>query len=322
MKKIWIVLLSLLVLVGCSDNAANTVENVTENSEVERVEDTQDQVVENEVEEADTFIYESESGPVTLPSDPERIVVLDSSAAGAILLFDGDVVGHEPWTGKNTLFEPYLKNSTEISVDSLEQIMALQPDLIVVSSFNEDIDLLNEIAPTVAFTYGRLNYLDTILEYGKLVNKEEQAQKWIEAFTEKASVAGDAFRVKFGDDVTVSVMEAYGEEIYLYGDNWGRGTQVVYQAMNLNMTDQVKADALEAGYYAISSEVVSNYAADLMILSEFEGSNTSFLDTEVWQSIPAVENDLVLRVNGESFYMTGPITLDYQLETIERFFLN
>lgn len=311
MKKIIILGLLVLLLVGCnSENNENNLQSSNDPSLTE------------ESSEASVFTYESENGPIDLPADPERIVVLDSSAAGAILLFDGDVVGHEPWTGKNELFKPFLENSTEVSVDDMEQILALEPDLIVVSSFNENIDRLKQIAPTVSFTYGRLNYLDTILAYGQLVNKEEQAREWIQEFTQESQRVGILMKEKYGQDVTISVMEAYGEEMYLYGDNWGRGTQVVYQAMGLSMPENVKRDALETGYYSISAEVLADYAADLMIMTEFEGSNTGFLQTDTWNNIPAVQENLVLRVPAESFYMTGPITLNHQLQTIERFFLN
>ena len=311
MKKYLAIIIAVFMLVGCTPS--QTVDKPVNEGPMEATSD-QDLM-------AKTFMYASEKGDIELPTDPQRIVILDSSAAGAILLFDGSVVGHEYWTGTNPLFADHLKNSTEVSVDNLEQIMALSPDLIVASSYNENLEELSAIAPTVAFTYGKLNYTDTIIEYGKLVNKEEEAKKWVEDFKAKSLAVGEKIKAEYGEDVSISVIEAYGEEMYLYGDNWGRGTQIVYQEMGLVMPKPVKEVALSEGYYSISAEVVPEYQADLMIFAYFKGSNMAFTETQTWKNIEAVKNNHVLKVEAEKFYMTGPITLEYQLDQIEEFFV-
>ncbi len=306
------------LLAGCAGQAPAQEE--AEGQAVAPVEATEESSVE-EKEEATTIIYAAESGDIEVPADPQRIVVLDSSAAGAILMFDGDVVGHEVWTGGNPLFADYLKDSTEVAVDNMEQVMALNPDLIITGSNNENIKELSEIAPTVSFTYGKNTYLDAIIEYGKLVNKEAVAREWVVQFQEKAQKAGASFKEKYGEDVSISVMEGYGDEIYLYGDNWGRGTQIVYQEMGLVMPEAVKEVALTDGYYSISAEVIPKYQADLMVFAYFNGSNLAFMETETWKNLDAVKNERVLKAQAESFYMTGPITLEYQLQELENFFL-
>lgn len=323
MKKLLLFMSMLILLVGCTAVNENVDKNTEAKEAVQAVEKSENnEASEEKVEIADTIIYASEHGDIEVPADPKRIVILDSSAAGSLMLFDGSIVGHEPWTAGNALFADYLKDSTEVSVDNLEQILALNPDLIVTSPYNENFDELSQIAPTVSFTYGRLNYLDTIVEYGKLVNKEEEAKAWVADYKEKAKAAGERIKAKYGDDVSISVIEAYGDEMYLYGDNWGRGTQIVYQEMGLVMPETVQEVALTDGYYSISSEVIGDYSADLMIFAYFSGSNMAFKETETWQNIDAVKNSLVLEVEAETFYMTGPITLSYQLETIEGFFLD
>lgn len=321
MKKL-LLFICVFLLVGCqSADVKNDQENPSEQVALEVKENTKE--TETITDEEDKMIvYTSEHGDIEVPADPERIVILDSSAAGALIMFDGSIVGHEIWTAGNTLFHEYLKDSTQVSVDNIEQILALNPDLIVTSPYNENFDELSQIAPTVSFSYGKLNYLDTIIEYGKLVNKESQARDWVETYKKNAKDAGLKIKEKYGDDVSISVIEAYGDEMYLYGDNWGRGTQIVYQEMDLVMTEAVKSVALTDGYYSISSEVIPDYAADLIIFAHFAGSNMAFKETETWSNLKAVKENLVLEVNAESFYMTGPITLDYQLETIKGFFLD
>lgn len=325
MKKIALMLTLLLVLAGCASQETpaetTTVASTTEAATEASSESTEAEAATEEAAMAKTMIYASEHGDIEVPTNPERIIVLDSSAMGSMLMFDGDVIGHELWSGSNPLFAEGLSGSTEVAVGELEQILALKPDLIVTSPYNENFEELSKIAPTVSFSYGRLSYTDTIIEYGKLVNQEAAAKAWVDDYKARSAKAGEAMKAKYGEDVSVSVLEAYGDEMYLYGDNWGRGTQVLYQEMGLKMTDAVKEVALTDGYYAISAEVVPDYAADLMVLTYFEGSNLAFEETETWKNIEAVQNGQVLKVPAESFYMTGPITLDYQLKTIEEFYL-
>lgn len=319
MKKLLLGMMMIFLLVGCASQTNESQETPVETKTTVEAKETVE--TNEEAVEESTFTYESEKGPIDLPIDPERIVILNSFAAGAILKFDGSVVGHELWTGGNPLFADLLKDSTEVAADNLEQIMALNPDLIIASSNDENLEELEQIAPTVALTYGRLSYLDVIVEIGRIVNKEEEAKVWVEDFNKRAVEAGKKMKDQYGKDVSITVIEAFGDELYLYGDNWGRGTQVVYQAMGLTMTEAVKEVALKDGYYAISSEVIPDYAADLMIMSYFNGSNMAFTETDTWHNIPAVKNDKVLKTEAEAFYMTGPISLEHQLNEIERFFL-
>ena len=49
-------------------------------------------------------------------------------------------------------FEKELKDVEEVSDESLEKIIELEPDLIIGLSTIKNIDKLNEIAPTVTYT--------------------------------------------------------------------------------------------------------------------------------------------------------------------------
>ena len=37
-----------------------------------------------------------------------------------------------------------------------------------------------------------------------------------------------------GKDSTVSILDEFDKKVYTYGDNWGRGGEVLYQAFGLN----------------------------------------------------------------------------------------
>ena len=91
--------------------------------------------------------------------------------------------------------------------------------------------------------------------------------------------------------------------------------------MKLNMPDKVKEDALEAGYYTLSAEVLPEYAGDYIILSKYSDADASFQETDVYKNIPAVKNGRVFEMQGEGASFTDPFILEKQLEFFKEAFL-
>lgn len=266
-----------------------------------------------------TITYESENGPVEVPANPERVIVL-SSFSGNVMALEVPIVGVDSWSKMNPRFEK-LQGVEEVTDENLEKIIELNPDLIIGLSNIKNVDKLKEIAPTVTFTYGKLGYLEQHLEIGKVLNKEKEAQEWIDNFKAESKAAGEEIKAKIGADATVSVIENFDKELYVFGDNWARGTEILYQEMGLNMPEKVKEAALEPGYYAISPEVLSEYAGDYVVFSKNAEGDTSFQQTETYKNIPAVKNNRVFEVNAKEFYFNDPLTLEYQLEFFKKSFL-
>lgn len=306
MKKylISIILLLLVIMGACSNNESNESEGTTEETSENR----------------DTIIYESENGPLEVPANPERVVVL-SSFAGDVIKLGVNIVGADSWSMDDPNFAEGLKDAVEVSDESLEKIIELEPDLIIGLSTIKNVDKLNEIAPIVTFTYGNVDYLQQHIEIGKLLNKEEEARAWVEDFEKRAKEVGEKIKEKIGEDATVSVIEDFDKQLYVFGDNWGRGTEILYQAMGLKMPEKVEEMALTDGYYAISLEVLPEYAGDYVIFSRSAGADDEYLESDIYKNIPAVKNGRVFEVDQRSFYFNDALTLEYQLEFFEEKFL-
>ncbi|WP_282019559.1 iron-hydroxamate ABC transporter substrate-binding protein [Planomicrobium okeanokoites] len=268
----------------------------------------------------ETITYESETGPIEVPADPQRVIVLSTYAGNAMAL-DVPLVGVDSWSKMNPRFEEELADVEEVAEDDLEKIIELDPDLIIGSSTMKNIDKLNEIAPTVTFTYNNVDYLTQHLEIGKVVNKEEEAQAWIDDFKERAHTAGEEIRAEIGEDATVSVIENFDKQIYVFGDAWGRGTEILYQEMKLKMPAKVEEMALKDGYYALSQEVLPEYMGDYVIFSKDSEQDNSFQETDVYKNTEAVKNGRVFEANAKEFYFNDPLSLDYQLEFFKENFL-
>ena len=237
------------------------------------------------------------------------------------MALDVPLVGVDSWSKMNPRFEEKLEGVEEVTDENLEKIIELDPDLIVGLSNIKNVDKLNEIAPTVTFTYGAVDYLTQHVEIGKLLNKEEEAQAWVDDFKTRTQEAGDEIKAKIGEDATVTVIESFDKELYVFGDNWGRGTEILYQEMGLGMPEKVKEMALKDGYYALSAEVLPEYVGDYLIFSKHKDADNSFEGTETFKNIPAVKNNQLFTVDAMEFYFNDPLTLDYQLEFFKESFL-
>lgn len=267
-----------------------------------------------------TIIYQSENGPIEVPADPKRVVVL-SSFTGNVLSLGVNLVGVDSWSKANPNFQDKLKDVQEVSDENLEKIIELNPDLIIGLSNIKNIDKLKQIAPTVTFTYGKVDYLTQHLEIGKLLNKEKEAQSWVDSFKQRAEKAGEEIKAKIGENATVSVIESFDKQLYVFGDNWGRGTEILYQQMKLKMPEKVKASALKEGYYALSPEVLPEFAGDYVIFSKNKNADNSFENTETYKNIPAVKNNHVFVTDAKAFFFNDALTLDYQLDFFIKQFL-
>lgn len=269
----------------------------------------------------DTITYQSESGPIEVPANPKRVVVL-STFAGDVMSLGVNLVGVDPWAKMNPRFHEKLKGVEEVTDENIEKIIELNPDLIIGLTTIKNVDKLKEIAPTVTYTYGKVDYLTQHLEIGKLLNKEKEAQTWINSFKERAQKARKDIKAKIGENATVSVIEKSDKQIYVFGDNWGRGTEILYQEMKLKMPEKVKETALKNGYYPLSLEVLPDFAGDYIIFSKSNDTDNSFQETDRYRSIPAVKNNRVFEVNSKEFYFNDALTLDFQLDFFIKSFLH
>ncbi|MDG0811424.1 iron-hydroxamate ABC transporter substrate-binding protein [Cohnella rhizosphaerae] len=317
-RKMWAPLFLLLALVvsACGNNANNNNAGASQSAGASASPSASAPAAPSadasaSAEASGTIAYESENGPVEVPAAPKRIIALNS--APNVLSLGGTLVGVDQWTAGNPLFKDKVKGIEVVSAEDLEKIIELNPDLIIVGSTEKNIDKLKEIAPTVVYTWGKLDYLKQQIEIGKLLNKEQEAQAWADDFSKRAADIGAEIKAQAGADVTVTVFELYDKQFYVFGNNWARGTEIVYQAMGLGMPEKVKKDALGPGYYTLSTEVLPEYAGDYIILSRSAAGDNAALNTDTWKNMPAVKAGHVIEIDTEASSYSDPTTLEYLL---------
>ncbi|CRH91453.1 Iron(III)-hydroxamate-binding protein fhuD [Chlamydia trachomatis] len=134
---------------------------------------------------------------------------------------------------------------------------------------------------------------------------------------EKTAKVAKEVKAVTGDKATFTVMGLYEKEIYLFGNNSGRGGEVIHQVLGYTAPEKVLKEVFPTGYLAISQAVVADYAGDyLIVAAEDDKTGSALYESEVWKNLPAVKNGRVIRVDANAFYFNDPMTLEYELETL------
>ncbi|MCV4232559.1 helix-turn-helix domain-containing protein [Virgibacillus sp. LDC1] len=126
------------------------------------------------------------------------------------------------------LTNPYPDSRFE---ENIEQLFRAKPDAIIGMDHlgQEEIAKLEPIAPTliVPSHAGWRKQLETIATF---LNKEEQAQSWIEQYERKVVHARSRMQQVVGNE-RVAALRIYGQSLYIYGN---RGLEeVLYQDLQL-----------------------------------------------------------------------------------------
>ena len=253
-----------------------------------------------------------------IPKNPKRIASLSSTYTGYLLQLGFDPVTVTSYDAKNPVLKEKVKNAKVLMPEDLESIAKQKPDLIVVDASDKNIDELKKIAPTIAIDYGKNDYLEILNRFGQIFGKEKEADQWIADWKSKTADIGKQLKEKLGQNVTFTVVGLYEKEIYLFGNNWGRGGEVIYKSLGFEAPQKVKDEVFPSGYLQVSQETVSEYIGDyVLVAAEDDKTGSSLYESDVWKSIPAVQQNHILKVDANAFYFNDPLTLEYELKTIQ-----
>lgn len=175
-----------------------------------------------------------------------------------------------------------------------------------------------DIAPVLVIEYGKSDYLEMMTNLGKVFDKEDKAQKWLDSWKTKTAKAKEELAPYLDASTSFTVMDFYDKAIYLYGNNWGRGGELIYDSLGFSAPETVKKDVFSSGWFVISQEVLADYVGDYLVLNvskDTKDAAASLKESDVWKNIPAVKNQKVLEVDENLFYFSDPMSLDKQLET-------
>ncbi|WP_405154226.1 ABC transporter substrate-binding protein [Paenibacillus sp. FSL K6-0108] len=303
----------IMILAACnSGTGSGTTEPTAAGSE-----STTDSTEINTDSSGSTRIYKSLSGDVEIPAEPKRIVT--DMYVSDLLALGIKPVGSIKYYLENPFYADQvegIENIGDRGAVSLEKVVALDPDLIITYSDQaEEIESYQKIAPTVVIPYGTFtNVEDEIRGFGELMNKSEEAEAWLKTYNERIEAARAKVKAVIKPEETFSILEVSDKSYYGYGDNFGRGGQAVYRALELAPLEITKKELMgDTQWKEISREVVGDYAGDHIFLTVGE-NNKNYQGDAIWQSLPAVKNNQVYELLEDRYWYFDPIAIQGQAE--------
>lgn len=263
--------------------------------------------------------FKTVKGDVDIPVKPRRIVT--DYYGGELLSVGANVVGVEPTAFKNPFLKDLLKDAKDVGDPiNVEKTLELEPDLIVVM-YDKNYDALSKIAPTVYIPYGTTsNIYETVRLFGDLAGEPEQAEKFIAAFDQKAAQGREKLKGVIDENATFGLYELTDKgDLWIFGDNAGRGGQAIYNALRLKMPEKKAGNPEQT--QQLSLETLPEYAADYMFLTTYDpekkGEALKQLQASpVWKSLKAVKNNNVFYNDFDTFYRYDPIAITGQIDLI------
>lgn len=253
-----------------------------------------------------------------IPKNPKKVVNFAYSYTGYLLELGMDVSSYTYDLEKDSpAFGDKLKKAKQLTADDTEAIAAEEPDLIIIFSGNDNLDTLKEIAPVIEITYGKSDYLQMMTDFGKIFGKEKEAQAWLDQWETKVADARKELKDVLAQDTTFTVMDFFDKNIYLYGNNFGRGGELVYDALGYKAPAKVEADVFKDGWFGVSQEALPEYIGDYAIVNvnaKTKEAAASLRESDIWKNLPAVQAGHTLEVDYNLFYFSDPMSLDMQLE--------
>ena len=299
MKKLFVAFttfLATLMLVACQNNSSTS--DSTELSSMPKI---------------TGFSYRGD-----IPKNPKKVVNFAYSYTGYLLELGVNVSSYSLDLEKNSpAFGDQLKDAVQLTSDDTEAIAAQEPDLIIAFSTDEHLKELKDIAPVLVIEYGKSDYLEMMTNLGKVFGKEDKAKKWLDNWKTKTAKAKEDLSQYLNPSTSFTVMDFYDKNIYLYGNNWGRGGELIYDSLGYTAPEKVKNDVFKAGWFGISQEVLADYVGDYLVLNvskDTKDAAASLKESDIWKNIPAVKNQKALEVDENLFYFSDPMSLDKQLE--------
>jgi iron complex transport system substrate-binding protein len=260
-----------------------------------------------------TRIITDALGEVEVPANPQRVVVLDGPVLDAALTVGVTPVGATT-AFANEPFPPYLGDATEgivnvgtIQEPNLEEIIKLEPDLIIGSSFRHDKihDQLSAIAPTVFSGVVGAAWQDDYLLFTDALNRPAERHQVLADYQARIDAFDEATQ---GERETweISVVRFRADSIRVYYKTSFVG--IVLEDLGLPRPESQDKGTEDERFAEISAEQVNLADGTHIFLTAYGNIEDSPLPdvtgNPLWQSLDAVKNDRVYWVD-DDYWMVG-----------------
>lgn len=260
------------------------------------------------------FFKQDDGMDVKIPKNPKRIVVLHPAYIGALVKFGHKPVGVIDYVKQNKTLDDATKGSKIIGTNDIESIVNLKPDLIITTKEDKNYKKLKKIAPTIQMDARKSDYKATTKKLAQTVNEEEKANNWIKGWDKQLKKDKALLGSEIGSK-SITVLQSTPKGISVFGKNYGRGSEVVYDGYGMEQPDKLKEETQNAYMVNITQENLLEYTGDYILLAT-TGGKPDFTKTDNWKNLNAVKNKRILEVDLSDTQYNDPISLEKQRKII------
>ncbi|MFC6333793.1 ABC transporter substrate-binding protein [Paenibacillus septentrionalis] len=320
-----VLMLSLLAACGSTNDTNNATNGGANNSTGQEATQAPDA---NSDEATERTLTDPLGHTVTVPAQPQRII--------ATYLEDYLVaLGIKPvaqWSVSNSPMR-YLQYELEglplVPHDiPFEVVTSHDPDLIIIGDesliASDKYNSYNMIAPTYALGAEiNADWRKALLEIGKVVGKEAEAEAVLADYENKAKAAKEKLAAAGGAPSAAAIW-LVGGTFWMVSEGESSGA-VLYNELGFAVPELVKTISQSEGgiWKSVSMEALAELDADHIFLvnSDVQAGSEALKDP-IWQTIEAVKNGNVHEFGPEkSWLYTGPIAnsqiIDDVLESLK-----
>ncbi|MEU3650148.1 iron-siderophore ABC transporter substrate-binding protein [Lentzea sp. NPDC034063] len=249
-------------------------------------------------------------GETKLEKKPERVIVLDTGELDNVVALGIKPVGIAYTDGSPTM-PSYIgdKGGTPENVGTtnnlnLEAITKLNPDLILGSQLRAEAlyPKLSAIAPTVFSVRPGYVWKENFLLNAAALDRQADAAKMLEEYTNKATETGNAIEKKLGVRPTVTALRFMPGRIRLYAKKSFIGTILIDAKIGQPTSSQVDDLAAE-----VSAEQISKADGDFILYSTYgdpaKTAQPSVLGGPLWTGLNAVKAGKAKPVLDETYFL-------------------
>lgn len=274
-----------------------------------------------EEEQASVRKISTEMGEIEVPTNPKRVVV--NWYVGDAFALDLNVVGYLGWAHEAMPFYDQLNQSVKIENWEPEEVMKLEPDLIITYS-KEDFAKFSKVAPVLVVSEEGITPLERVKIIGEAVGKSDKAEAAVAQFEKVLAQSKEKVTTKGLKEQTISITEDNASNTSTVSYETGsRGGTLIYEYLKLKKPAKIEeiVQKTKEGRGALSYEVAADYFGDYMIWlrpydAEVDGPST-FEQTPIWNTIPAVKDGKVVIIPSSMnglFYYSDVLSLTAQME--------
>ncbi|MCM6776028.1 ABC transporter substrate-binding protein [Nocardia sp. CDC159] len=269
-------------------------------------------------------------GEAVIEGTPQRVVTIGTQWLDAAVALGITPVGYLVPGGAANVTVPWLPDTLKqqskaltAGGDLVEQIAALNPDLIVAPGFMMDkamYDKLSKLAPTIGpLTSAQVDpWEDQMATLGKALRKRAEADKVVADVHGKIDAAAARHPGLRGKTFLTCMLTTPSQLMVLADPK--DGSARLFTRMGMTMPEQLVRQAPSGGRLALSPERLTDLTADLLVCAAAPGLDAKFKQLPGYAELPSVRQGgiaFVDMITINAINLPTALSLPYVLDKLE-----